>query len=71
MNEIRRLVYRFLELPYVTRLDIARSLNLIEDVDEQLCGKELWCRVAAGVNDKGLLAKFREKVQEQYSNERV
>jgi hypothetical protein len=71
MNKIRLLVYRFVELPHVIQLDIARSLNLIEDGDEQLCGKELWHRVIAGVNDKGLLAKFREKVREQYSDERV
>jgi hypothetical protein len=71
MNEIRRLVYRFVELPHVTKHDIAHSLNLIEDDDEQFYEMELWNRIILRAHDRGLLAKLREKVQEQYSDERV
>lgn len=71
MNNIRRLVYSFFELPHVVRLDVARSLDLLEDGDEQLYDMKMWCRVLLRARDRGLLEKLREKVREQHSDERI
>ena len=36
MNPARRLTYRFFQLPYHVRLQVAQELHLVEDEDQEL-----------------------------------
>lgn len=64
----RRLVYRFYGLSYVVRLDIARRLGLVEDVDAGISDSEFGRRVFERARTRNLLGDLWEAVEARYSD---
>ena len=62
VNRERRLVYRFLSLPYPKRLTIAQRLGLIEDEDDVLRGRELDRQVLERARHAGRLGELWDEV---------
>lgn len=65
----RKLVYRFLELPYVVRMDIVRELGLSKVGDSRLSDQELWTEVFRRASDRSLLADMRNLVDKYHAKE--
>lgn len=63
MNSARRLTYRFLRLPYHTRIKIAQDLELLHDDDKGLSDSELFGRLFRRASDKNMLADLWDKVE--------
>jgi len=68
MNPARRLTYRFLSLPYDTRLEVARELRLIEDDDEGLQGIDLFKRFFKRAKEKQILGELWDAVEKRFKD---
>jgi hypothetical protein len=69
MNPARQLTYRFYNLPYHVRLEVAQKLHLVEDGDEGLEKNERYRRYAIRAREKCLLEKLWEEVENRYDDE--
>ena len=66
MNSALWLTYRFINLPYHTRLEIARQLDLIRDDDEDSEGTELSKTFLLRAHEKRILDKLSDAVESRY-----
>lgn len=62
----RALTYRFLELPHVTRIQIAQQLGLYRDEDEGLLDADLLERIFQRARNVGCLQSLWSRVQERH-----
>jgi hypothetical protein len=58
MNPVRELMYRFMTLSYLSKLDVARQLDLPANEEEGIGEPDLFLRYYDRAKTKGLLAKF-------------
>lgn len=63
MNEARTLVYTFLGLPHITKIEIAQQFNLLQDGDEDLAEAELWKLVFNRAKAADVLTDFWESIR--------
>ena len=63
MDNARRLVYRFLTLPYHERIAIAQKLQLLEDEDKGVPDAELFQRFFQRAKERVLLGKLWNEVE--------
>lgn len=63
MDNARRLVYRFLTLPYHERIAIAQKLQLLEDEDQGIQDAELFQRFFQRAKERILLGKLWNEVE--------
>lgn len=63
---LRQLVYRFLELPHVTRVEIAQSLNLTRKSDSKLSDHAVYSKWLVRASKAKQLAKLWEQVNEHH-----
>lgn len=63
LSPFRELVYRYLELPYVTRMSIARKLNLMEPGDLKKGEPDLWKAVLRRAKDNGALSVLSVEIK--------
>lgn len=66
----RTLTYRFLDLPHVTRIEIAQELDLYKDEDEGVRDPELLERIFRRARDGKLLAKLWDRVEAHHADGR-
>jgi hypothetical protein len=66
----RTLTYRFLDLPHITRIEIAQELVLYKNEDEGLRDPELLERIFRRAAEQKILAKLWDKVEEQHADGR-
>lgn len=64
----RRLTYRFMELPYLARLDIARDLVLVQEEDADASGDELIRRVFRRAREQKKLEALWDAVEKRYED---
>lgn len=64
MTPERALVYRFFELPYLVRLDIARELNLLYDSDEESQDFKSFEEVFKRAKQDAVLAELWDRIEE-------
>ena len=62
MNYTRRLVYDFMRLPHVTKLDIARDLDLLSEGYNELPDQELFKEIFSKAKATDNLTKLREAI---------
>lgn len=60
----RKLVYRFLDLSYIDRMNIARELGLLRVEDENVEDMEVYKRVFRRASEAKLLEELRSKVEQ-------
>ncbi len=58
-DAMRQTIYRYMELPYHTRVAIAQKLEVLEKGDEQLADIEKFKRVIKRVCERGIRCEFR------------
>lgn len=68
MEPARILVYRFLSLPHVTRLDIARMLELYPDDAQGLDDGEVINRILKRASDESKLAAFWDEIERKHAD---
>ncbi len=71
MDPRRRLTYRYYGLAFNTRIAIAQSLGLLEDVDRDVAESELFRRFFERAVQRRLLERLWEKVEDQYDEGRL
>ncbi len=69
-SPLRVITFRLFELPYLTRLDIARRLNLVRNEDAGLRDYEVFKRVLQRASDEGQLAKLWDLVEAEHADQR-
>lgn len=70
MNPARTLAYRFLSLPYHTRIKLAVDLELLRDEDKDLQGIDLFKQIFRRAKEMDQISKLRESVEEKYGEKR-
>ncbi len=66
MDDARRLVYRFLTLPYHERIAISQKLQLLEDEDKGVQDAELFKRFFQRAKERILLEKLWQEVETRH-----
>ena len=69
MNPARMLMYRFLTLPYVSKVEIATGLGLLSNDDAGIAEPELYLRYYSRAKDQGILAKFWDAVERAHGGQ--
>lgn len=64
----RILAYRFLDLPHITKLDIALDLGLLHDEDEGVRDAELYKRIFQRAVESDLLSELWDKVEQKHND---
>jgi hypothetical protein len=64
----RTLTYRFLDLPHVTRIEIAQELRLYTNEDEGVRDPELLERIFHRAKEGKLLAKLWDLVEQEHGD---
>lgn len=70
VNPARTLTYRFLSLSYVSRIEIAQSLGLLQDEDKNVKDGELFTRFFRRANERDILEKLWDEVESRHANGR-
>jgi len=68
MEPKRKLVYRFLSLPYNQIIEIAVTLNLLTDKDKGVEGLELFKRFIERAEKREMMDKLWDAVEQKYGN---
>lgn len=71
MNHNRKLVYRFLELTHVRRMDVVMKLGLAEPTDKELEPNERNTLYFRRATERGILAQMWDAIEEQYEDDRA
>ena len=71
MNASRKLIYRFLSLPYLVRLEIARDLSLIREQDSQLTDRELYPLYFVRAKQNHQLERLWDEVEQHHGSQRT
>ena len=58
----RKVLYCYMDLPYITRIRIAQDLGILEDGDEKLIDVEKFKRVFERACDRGIQCEFRAAI---------
>jgi hypothetical protein len=66
MNPERRLTFRFLDLPYSRRIEVASALALVDDADEGISEDERYKRYFRRARERGALERFWEEVEKRH-----
>lgn len=69
MSPERRLVYKFYELSYGERIELAKDFWLIHHADLQLDEMDIWMKVFRGVKEKGIKSEFWDEVNKRTGSE--
>lgn len=64
----RILTYRFFDLPYVIRIDIARVLNLYTDEDMGLQDSELFNRIFKRAKEDNKLEELWDEIEKRHGD---
>ena len=70
VNPARTLTYRFLSLPYVSRIEVAQVLGLLEDYDKGVRDGELFRRFFRRAKEKDILARLWNEVEVRHADGR-
>lgn len=68
MDPARRLVYRFLSIPYHTRVSIANALGIWRDEEKDLPSIEAFRRCFVRAKQQGVLERLSEEVEKQFTS---
>jgi len=68
VNPARKLIYRFLSLPYVVRLEIARELDLIREEDARLSERDLYPLYFARAKENHKLERLWRDVESRHGS---
>lgn len=67
-NPLRRLTFRFLSLPYRTKIDIVQKLDLLQDDDKNMAETEKFRQFYLRATEKKILGKFWDEVENYYED---
>jgi hypothetical protein len=68
VNPARKLIYRFLSLPYLVRLEIARNLDLIREEDAKLAERDLYPLYFARARENRKLEMLWNEVEKRHGS---
>jgi len=68
MDPARTLAHRFLSLPYVGRMEVAKSLSLLRDEDEALPETERSKRIFVRARENRQLAQLWTAVEQRHAD---
>ena len=68
VNPARKLIYRFLSLPYLVRLEIARDLGLIHEEDANLTEGDLYPKYFARAKESQKLENLWNEVEKRHGS---
>jgi hypothetical protein len=71
VNPARRLTYRFMSLPYQTRIEVAQKLGLIENEDSDLKDPQRYEAYFRRAKERKLLAKFWEAIERAHGGDAI
>lgn len=57
-SSVRTVTYRYLRLPYITKMRIAQDMELLRDEDEGITDTELFKRIFLRAHEKGELEQL-------------
>jgi hypothetical protein len=66
MTPEQRLVSRFLDLPYVTRMKVIRELGLTDHSDDKLAEVERYILYLKRASSRGLLTALRKAIDAEH-----
>ncbi len=69
LDPARKLVYRFLNLPYHTRVSIANNLGIWRDEEKDLPSVEAFRRCFVRAKQLGVLERLSEEVERQFASD--
>ncbi len=67
MNPDRRLTYRFLTLPFHVRVELANTMDLLQDDDKGVPDRVLFQRIFKRAAERGLLPRLWMEVEGRHS----
>jgi len=70
INPVRTLTYRFLSLPYVSRIEIAQSLGLLQDEDKGVKDRELFRRFFRRAKERNILRRLWDEIGGRHVDDR-